>query len=86
MAVIIKSSGEITHVEPINGCDYQRLEICKLIGCEMIQIVRLNTKREILVVDEEGIGNGKMINRMASDLFKQEIVGDVLMCNDEEIL
>ena len=54
MELIIKTNGEMINVDPQNGQDFSRFEIYDLIQCEMIEIVRLNTKEEWPVICSKG--------------------------------
>lgn len=58
---------------------YTLEELCRLLGCEMIEIISA-PHGMILVVDEEGLLNRKPLNVAASGLAGQPIVGDVLYC------
>jgi hypothetical protein len=67
--------------------------IYKAIGCDTIDTVTLDRDRQlIMMVDDEGILNGKPINPKASALMKEAfgpsypnpICGDVALVNDED--
>jgi hypothetical protein len=90
MAQIIKSNGQTTEVAPKNGTDFS-LEELKAIVDGWIEIVNLRDGR-LLCLDEEGKLKGKERNHVATDIYRQAfpqckdfIVGDVLLCNEDQI-
>ena len=91
MAQIIKTTGEVIEVAPKNGTDFS-LEELKAIVDGWIEIVNLRDGR-LLCLDEEGKLKGKERNHVATDIYHQAlplcrkdfIVGDVLLCNEDQI-
>ena len=91
MAQIIKTTGEVIEVAPKNGTDFS-LEELKTIVDGWIEIVNLRDGR-LLCLDEEGKLKGKERNHVATDIYHQAlplcrkdfIVGDVLLCNEDQI-
>lgn len=90
MAQIIKTTGEVIEVAPKNGTDFS-LEELKTIVDGWIEIVNLRDGR-LLCLDEEGKLKGKERNHVATDIYRQAfpqckdfIVGDVLLCNEDQI-
>jgi hypothetical protein len=87
-AWILRANGRHERAVPANGTDFQLREIYDLIGCQLIEVVRVPGSHFILVVDEEG----KMHEPMKPDnplatVFAQNsddvIVGDALLCPSE---
>ena len=90
MAQIIKSNGQTTEVTPKNGTDFSLEELQTIVG-GWIEIVNLRDGR-LLCLDEEGKLKGKERNYVATDIYRQAfpqckdfIVGDVLLCNEDQI-
>ena len=90
MAQIIKTTGEVIKIAPNNGTDFS-LEELKTIVDGWIEIVNLRDGR-LLCLDEEGKLKGKERNHVATDIYHQAfpqckdfIVGDVLVCNEDQI-
>lgn len=83
MAKVIKADGTTIVVEPKNGTDFELHEMYELIGCDIIEFVRVGEKW--LVVDEEGIMNRKPLNSEASKMAGMTILGDALLCNINQI-
>jgi hypothetical protein len=90
MAEIIKTDGMRQPVQPANGTDFTLEEMQAIVGGD-IELVFLN-ETEIMVVNEEGKINNLTYNPAATRIFKENhpgvsdyIVGDVLVCNDEQI-
>ena len=85
MAAFIKTNGEITNVTPKNGTDYKYEELKEFVG-GYIEIVPIND-HEIMVVNEEGKLNNLPVNYIAALLYKYDtICGNVLVCDDSEVL
>lgn len=63
---------------------YTLKELCRLLGCEMIEIISAPNGM-ILVVDEEGRLAGKPLNPAASRIAGQHIVGDALYCDARHV-
>lgn len=83
MAKWIKTSGETIEVQPKNGTDYSLEELQGFVG-GYIEIVYLNNDR-IMVVNEEGIIENLPFNEKASNIVRQLIAGDVLVCKSDEV-
>ena len=89
MAHIIKTTGEVVEVSPKNGKDFSLEELKAIVG-GWIEVVSLHDGR-LIVCDEEGKLKGKDRNHKATDLYRLTLltndflVGDVLVCNDNEI-
>lgn len=89
MAQIIKTTGEVVEVSPKNGKDFSLEELKAIVG-GWIEVVSLHDGR-LIVCDEEGKLKGKNRNHKATDLYRLTLltndflVGDVLVCNDNEI-
>lgn len=89
MATLYKTDGNVTEVQPKNGTGFGLHELYELLGVEMIEAVSLSDG-SILIVDEEGKMNGSPINMQATKVWVKHfghtdvIVGDALVCNDEE--
>lgn len=90
MAKIIKTTGEVIEVAPKNGTDFSLEELQTIVG-GWIEIVNPRDGR-LLCLDEEGKLKGKEHNHVATDIYHQAfpqckgfIVGDVLLCNEDQI-
>ena len=89
MATIYKAHGEVIEIEPRNGKDFQ-LEELQAIVSGYIEIINLADGR-LIVLNEEGKLNGLAINWNATKIYRESfytddfIVGDVLICNDDQI-
>jgi hypothetical protein len=92
MATLYKSDGTRTEVQPANGRKgFQLDELYKLLGCDTIEIVRIDAKR-IMVIDEEGKYRKPIVyNREASRIMHgiiqpgDFIVGHALVCLSREV-
>ncbi len=90
MAILLKSNGERIEVEPENGRDFKRKELCKMLECEMLEVVYLWDGR-LMIVDEEGKFYKCDINPWATGLLHRSggmredfVVGDALVCSSEQ--
>ena len=89
MAYIIKTTGEVIEAKPKNGTDFQLDELQAIVG-GYIEAVSLHDGR-LIVCDEQGKCKGKERNHTATDIFqanvptKDFLVGDVLVCREEQI-
>jgi len=86
-AKVIRVNGETEPVEPENGMDFQLDEVKRLISCEWIEVVRL-ADGKLMVMDEEGKLLRKRCNLKASEIYNHPydvIVGDVLVCNADQL-
>ena len=88
MATLIKANGEETNVLPKNKTDFKLDEMQNYVG-GFIETVRTKDNK-IMVINEEGKINELPMNEKATDLYVHSnfdfIVGDVLICNENEIL
>lgn len=84
MAQIIKTTGEVIETSPANGTDFSLEELRAVVG-GFIEIVHLRDGR-LMVVNEEGKLDGLPINELASNLYPDLIVGDVLVCDIKQIM
>ncbi len=92
MARVIRSDGaerEIFPADPVNG--FGLTEMYSAIGCEAIEAVRLRNGGW-MIVDEEGIRNGKSVNQKATEIYWANggprvfhVLGDVLIGNESEL-
>lgn len=90
MAEIIKTNGTRQSVQPDNGTDFTLEEMQGIVGGD-IELVFLN-ETETMVLNEEGKVNALAYNSAATRIFRENhpsvsdyIVGDVLVCNNEQI-
>lgn len=83
MAKIIKSDGTERDVEPRNGGDFSLSEMQRIVG-GFIECVTLDNG-QLMVVNEEGVILEMPYNKKASELFGQPIVGNVLVCDSNQI-
>ena len=88
MATLIKSNGEETNVTPQNKTDFKLDELQNYVG-GIIEIVRTKDNK-MMVINEEGKINELPMNEKATELYiyseSDLIVGDVLICDENEIL
>jgi len=88
MATLIKSNGEEINVLPKNKTDFTLEELQKYVG-GLIEIVRTKDNKT-MVINEEGKINNLPINQKATAIYPYNgydfIVGDVLICQEDEIL
>lgn len=89
MAEILRADGTSQQVQPRNGTDFQLDEVKAIVG-GWVEIVGLADGR-LMVCNEEGKLIGLPPNFAATELFNQGgrmwydvIMGDVLVCGDEE--
>ncbi len=78
MAVVLKSNGSRERDVKINSLKQMQ----ELVG-GYVEFVYLNDK--VLIVNEEGLLNKLPLNVEASGLCGGPIVGDVILCNINEI-
>jgi len=91
MAQVIKSSGEVIETQPNNGTDFSIEELQAIVG-GYIEVVSLRDGR-LIVCDEQGKLKGKDFNTRATYILQTAfafpthdfIVGDVLVCDADEI-
>lgn len=89
MARIFKTNGEVVEVHPKNGTDFQLDELQAIVG-GYIEVVGIHNGY-LIVCDEEGKLKGKERNHNATGIFQAALqandflVGDVLICKEEEI-
>lgn len=83
MATIIKTNGERISVQPKNRKDFKLGELRKVVD-GYIEIVYLSDGK-LMVVNEEGMPLQLPYNPVASLLAGQPIVGDVLVCESNQI-
>lgn len=89
-AKIIKTDGTSVEVQPANGRDFTLEEMQAIVGGD-IELVYLNDT-EIMVVNEEGKIDDLDDNHAATLILEENypdtddyIVGDVLVCDNEQI-
>jgi hypothetical protein len=70
-AILILTDGTQKEISPANGTNFTLQECYKLIGCDMIEIIRLADGR-VMIIDEEGkFKDDFQINYVASKMFMQ---------------
>lgn len=79
----LKADTTIEAIRPDNGTNFSYKELQGYVG-GYIEIVRL-PNNYILVVDEEGRLKNKKLNKKASELAGQPIVGDVVLCKSKMV-
>lgn len=94
MARIYYTTGESAKVSPKNGQTFQLEELYDLIDCEYIQVLNIPDTNAIAIMDEEGKFNeNARINEQMTDYLRRTgaiyphdfIVGNVIICDDEEL-
>ncbi len=79
-AELIKIDGTRTPMVPANGKTFELDELYKALGCNLIQV--LNVGERLMVMDEEGMMNGKEVNATACLLAAPHtILGPVVLCD-----
>lgn len=89
MAEIVFTNGKKKIVRPKNCTDFQLEEMQKIVG-GYIETLRIGGDR-IMVVNEEGKLKDLEVNEEATHIarcngYADIIVGDVLICDDDQIL
>lgn len=88
MAKIFKTDGDVLNVEPKNGKDFSLEELQAVVG-GYIEIADMGD--EFMVLNEEGKLLNLPLNERATALYKKKvyagdyIVGDVLVCNKNQV-
>ena len=89
MAILIKTDGTTKNVLPTNGTFFTAKELHDFVG-GFFEFI--NPGNKIMVVNEDGwnlklpVNNiASMITTMAKNLCSEIIVGDVVVCDMEEI-
>ena len=84
----VEDDKETITVNPKNGIDFQLAELREIVGGH-IEVAETKFPGLIMVLDEEGKLKEKPINKLATLLYKygdqDPIVGDVLICNQNQI-
>ena len=89
MAKIIKANGEKIEVSPNNGNDFKLEELQSIVD-GYIEIVWM-PNNEIMVVNEDGKLRDLPVNQEATKIYQEifgfndMIVGDVLLCNANQV-
>ena len=81
MAHIITASGE---TKPIKNTEFKTIQ--EAVG-GFVQIVTA-TNGKLIAMDEEGKMKGKPVNAIATEMYNNpydQIVGDVVICDDSDI-
>ena len=83
MATLITTTSEAREVKPAKGKKFKLEELQGFVG-GYIELVRLS-KRQNMIVNEEGRLKGLAVNEVASALANRLIVGDVVVCGPGEL-
>lgn len=69
-------------VAPANGRYFELRELCALIECEYIEVIRPASNQDaVLVIDERGKLEGKPLNELATAAWQNDpIAGNALLC------
>jgi len=59
-------------------------QVYKLIGCELVEVVRLPGDALLMLVDEEGLLHNKPLNSLASIVSGVDVVGDVAVLAEKD--
>lgn len=81
MAQLLKTEGTVTVVTPAKGKKFTLAEAQAFVG-GYVEMVRL--RKGFMLVDEEGLLKGKVLNMGASGFAGLDLVGDVLLCTTGE--
>jgi len=87
MAKLYRVNGTVETVEPVNKTDFSLEELQKIVG-GYIEVVPVFGNK-LIVVDEEGRMKNYKHNKKASQLVLGQVIGDIvgdmLLCNQDEI-
>ena len=90
MAKIYKANGEVLDIQPKSGTDFQLEELQAIVG-GLIELIYL-PDNVVMVINEEGKLENLPFNEKATAIYQQSIfgvedciVGDALVCKDEEV-
>ena len=89
MAHIIYTNGLVQEISPDNKRDFSLEELQRIVH-GYIELIHL-PKNRLMIINEEGKLKGLPVNILAtrevlSHGFNDVIVGDVLICNSDEVL
>ena len=88
MATIIKITGEHENIEPSNSSVFTLEELQKAVGgyIETVSVTTGDYAGKLMIVDEEGkLKEDAQVNKEASRIAKQRIVGQVIIIDREQI-
>lgn len=89
-ATLLKVDGTETVITPANGTDFTLEECYKHIGCDLVEVVRLDTvapTEMIMIVDEEALMKDELVvNQKASAIARRAraaegICGNAILCD-----
>ena len=87
MAKLYRVTGTVETVEPVNKTDFTLEELQKIVG-GYIEVVPVFGNK-LIVVDEDGRMKNYKHNKTASLLVYGQVIGDIvgdmLLCNQDEI-
>jgi len=83
MAKIVKVDGEEIAIQPDNGVEFLLEEMQSIVG-GYIEVLYLSDGR-LMVVNEEGLLRKLPFNPIATTMASRIIVGDVLVCEQNQI-
>jgi len=73
MALLIKSDSTTKPIQPKNGKDFSCEELNALIGCNLVQVVRL-PDNYYMIIDESGaLKKDRVKNEMATELYQMTL-------------
>ena len=90
VATIYTVDGEVKTVTPRNGTNFKLDELQEFVG-GLVEIVPIEQSSKIMVVNEKGKLLGLPVNTRATDEWptaygpNDVIVGNALICEDEEV-
>lgn len=91
MSKIYKANGEVLDIEPKNGIDFQLKELQEIVG-GLIDYKMTNEGNKLIVFNDEGKLMKLPYNENATKIYQEMVykgdflVGDVLICKENEIL
>lgn len=96
MAKLFKTDGTTQHVEPKNGKTFTLEELQDYVGGDIEMVHAFNRENftisgEFFIMNEEGKLRGLEVNLKATDQYRKKVhpfdvlVGDVLLCESDEI-
>jgi len=85
MALLISTNGKTKAIKPKNGSDFWCEELNEMIGCDLVQVIKL-PDNYYMIVDESGaVKPNKVKNEMATEIY-QTIYTDEIKAESKRFL
>lgn len=86
-ATLYLTDGTQKEITPTNGTDFQLDELCKLLNCDMVEVINIGDPMMIMIGDEDGrCKENFIINQEAMRIYREGIgtaciiVGNIICC------